>query len=98
MKKERLLELAGINNSNEKLTEAEPKEELIRVSIVINTTNAAFDEPTSEVARILNELANDIAGGSRAKRPGMVGQGGKHSLRDINGNKVGEVTFTYGKV
>jgi hypothetical protein len=46
----------------------------------INSSNAAFtDDPHSELARILRELADKIERGD---------DGGK--LRDVNGNSVGE--------
>lgn len=52
-----------------------------KVTIVIETTNAAFeDAPSNEVARILKELASRFGSG-------IVPE----TLRDFNGNKVGTV-------
>lgn len=47
----------------------------------INLDNAAFEEPSVEVARILRKVADDI---ERVDDPEMT-------LRDINGNCVGTV-------
>ncbi len=54
----------------------------MNITVTINCDNAAFQpEPECEVARILKELANKLEYG------GM----GEYSLRDVNGNRVGEV-------
>lgn len=53
------------------------------LTIQIKTGNAAFDEsPELEIARILKELANQIALGNEPTK-----------LRDINGNTIGIVTY-----
>jgi len=55
-----------------------------RVTIQIQTGNAAFDEsPTREVARILRDLA------SRFERDGLPPE----TLRDLNGNACGTVAI-----
>ena len=56
----------------------------MKVSITINTDNAAFDGPEleGEVARILRMAANKIIDGERS-----------FNLKDINGNTVGKVEF-----
>lgn len=52
-------------------------------TITIETGNAAFeDSPTTELARILRDLAD------RLERDGIPPE----HLRDINGNRVGHVT------
>lgn len=52
-----------------------------RVHIELTTGNAAFsDEPASEIARILRELADRIESGMATDET---------PLRDINGNRVG---------
>lgn len=53
------------------------------VTINIEGTGAAFDEPTAEVARILRDLAEKIEDG---------GYHFKH-LYDLNGNKCGTVSI-----
>jgi hypothetical protein len=58
------------------------------ITIKIKTGNAAFSEDCGgsleyETARILRELANKIESGSRPE-----------TARDINGNKVAEITYT----
>ena len=57
-----------------------------RITITINTTNDAFGDipelANYELARIINELAKNIADG---KEP--------ETLWDINGNKVGKVVY-----
>jgi hypothetical protein len=50
------------------------------ISIEINNTGSAFDEPHQEVARILRELANSIEQGVE-----------RTTLYDINGNRCGKV-------
>ena len=49
--------------------------------IQITNTGAAFDNPTAETARILRQLADQIEAGNPPEK-----------LRDINGNRCGEVT------
>ena len=52
------------------------------LTITIETTNAAFaDDLNAEVARILHDLADRVAGGMWPE-----------SLNDINGNRVGSIT------
>ena len=52
--------------------------------ITIQMDNAAFaDEPATELARILRELADAVENGSEGKR-----------LLDINGNGVGQFYIT----
>ena len=57
-----------------------------RVTITINTTNDAFGDipelANYELARIINELAKNIADGREPEK-----------LLDINGNKVGKVVY-----
>lgn len=54
-------------------------------NIKIHMDNAAFDDyPATELARILNDLAERVKDG---ETPPM-------SLRDLNGNKVGTVFET----
>jgi len=54
----------------------------------IETSNAAFaDDPAGEVARILRDLAERIEGYGVAPASAM-------SLRDANGNAVGEWSYT----
>lgn len=50
----------------------------------IELENAAFEDDSSELSRILKELADKLDQGST--EPG--------SVRDINGNKVGTYKFT----
>ena len=59
------------------------------ITITINCDNAAFEDDNGgpEVARILRELAEACADGC-----GPPNLGG--SIRDINGNTVGQVTVT----
>jgi hypothetical protein len=50
----------------------------------IETVNAAFDdEPASEIARILRELAGKM------EREGAPARGYSWTLWDVNGNRVG---------
>lgn len=55
-----------------------------KITVSINIGNAAFDDGYShvEMARILRELAYKIEEGSTPE-----------STRDINGNKVGTVSY-----
>ena len=57
-----------------------------RITITINTTNDAFGDipelANYELARIINELAKNIADGKKTEK-----------LLDINGNKVGKVVY-----
>lgn len=53
------------------------------ITITIHTEGAAFDEPATEVARILRDLAGTFA------RHGLPGE----KLRDLNGNTCGSVTI-----
>lgn len=54
------------------------------ISIEINNTGSAFDEPHQEVARILRELANSIEQGVE-----------RTTLYDINGNRCGTVNNNF---
>jgi len=55
--------------------------------VFVNCDNAAFDDHGhAEIARILNTLANTIAGAEELPTY-MI-------LRDINGNDVGRATFS----
>ena len=56
--------------------------------MIENTTNAAFVDTgrEQEVARIIEEAAD--------KLDDWWGEGGRHSLRDLNGNTVGHLTLT----
>ena len=49
--------------------------------IQILNSGAAFNNPTAETARILRQLADQIEAGNPPEK-----------LRDINGNRCGEVT------
>jgi hypothetical protein len=53
------------------------------ITININNSGSAFDEPDQEVARILRELANSIEQGVERTK-----------LYDINGNKCGTVSMS----
>jgi hypothetical protein len=53
------------------------------ISIEINNSGSAFDEPDQEVARILRELARSIEQGVQ-----------RTTLYDINGNKCGTVSMS----
>ena len=58
---------------------------LVEFSAVINSDNDAFvDNEAAEVARILREMADDIAGSS------VYCEG---NLTDVNGNKCGVFLF-----
>jgi hypothetical protein len=53
------------------------------IKIKIATDNAAFEEdPETEVARILRELASRLEAGDHPS-----------SIRDLNGNKVGTIEY-----
>ena len=54
------------------------------ISIEINNSGSAFDEPQQEVARILRELANSIEQGVERTR-----------LYDVNGNRCGTVSINF---
>ena len=57
----------------------------MRFAVVLFTRNDAFQpEAAPEVARILRELADDLADEGRALGVGDCGE-----LRDVNGNTVG---------
>ena len=58
-----------------------------QITITIDTGNAAFEDGAggSEVARILRTLAD------RYENDGLWDQ--THTLRDINGNRVGKATI-----
>lgn len=59
----------------------------MKMTITIQMDNAAFeDNQGGEVARILRELASKIDGDSSL-------EGVYYNLRDINGNKVGEMNI-----
>lgn len=51
-------------------------------TLTILTDNAAFADGPDEVARLLRETADRVAAGD-----------GEGSLRDVNGNTVGEWTY-----
>lgn len=55
-----------------------------RVSLYIDTDNAAFDDMQAEVGRIVRELGEAIERGAVA-----IEDGAKKPLRDVNGNRVG---------
>jgi predicted aconitase len=50
------------------------------ITIEINNSGSAFDEPREEIARILRELAVQIEAGNTP-----------YFLRDFNGNRCGTV-------
>jgi hypothetical protein len=52
-----------------------------KFTVVIQTENAAFEEPATELARILRELADRVEGG---QLPPMT-------IHDSNGNRCGWV-------
>ena len=55
-----------------------------KITITINTENAAFDDcPEEEVKRILHELAYSIDNSGLTEK----------KIRDINGNTVGSITI-----
>lgn len=56
-----------------------------KVTIVINTDNAAFEENPSEVSRILRLIANSADDGNWETMTAMP-------LSDGNGNRVGHIT------
>ena len=60
----------------------------MRLRIMMNMDNAAFDHSEGEVARILRELAELI---EHLPEVTLRGQG---PLMDINGNRVGEWKVT----
>ena len=53
------------------------------ITINIENSGSAFDEPHQEIARILRELANSIEQGVERTK-----------LYDINGNKCGTVSMS----
>lgn len=54
-----------------------------KMIITINASGSAFDEdPSTEIARILHDLANKVSAGRAPEK-----------LLDINGNKVGIVKY-----
>lgn len=61
---------------------------MTKFTVTITTDNAAFadDDLGPELARILRRLADTVAGCSRDDIDG-------YTLRDINGNRVGEADF-----
>ncbi len=52
------------------------------VIVQFNTDNAAFDEATTEIARILRKIAEDVENGETAK-----------GILDFNGNRIGQWEF-----
>jgi hypothetical protein len=60
----------------------------MKATIKIDMDNAAFDAPDAELARILRELADKL---ETMKLVGVT------PLRDINGNRVGELKVTGGR-
>jgi hypothetical protein len=63
---------------------------IMRLKIEIEMDGAAFEPDNgTEAARILRELADDMEGGIVA-----TASGSSATLRDINGNRVGEATVT----
>jgi hypothetical protein len=60
-------------------------------TIKINMDNAAFEgDPGAELGRILDELANRLFG------PDLEPAAEEYILRDVNGNRVGELRITGG--
>ena len=59
----------------------------MKATITIKMDNAAFDEAGYELASVLNKLATQIKASS-------VSGGGRYSIRDSNGNVVGELKIT----
>lgn len=55
-----------------------------KITIEINQDNGAFDDENKflETARILEEIANQMKEGYNVTK-----------IRDINGNRVGEITY-----
>lgn len=63
------------------------------VKITIDTDNAAFDgNPTGEIVRILRRLADEIRTSSGRTADHFERDFDGHTLFDINGNSVGEIT------
>lgn len=60
----------------------------MRVTITFSCDGAAFDEPATEIARILREIAKRAERGDDAPAPGL-------SVFDINGNRVGQWLITH---
>jgi len=62
----------------------------MKITITIDMGNAAFEESrAAEVARMLRELATKLDRDDGLQE--MCWHGGKHRLRDINGNTCGKV-------
>jgi hypothetical protein len=60
----------------------------MKAIIKIDMDNAAFAEGNGdEIARILRELADSLAGCE-------LGKGERYNLKDANGNRVGALTTT----
>ncbi len=70
----------------------------MNITITINTDNEAFaDGPETEVARILANYARQLADGlTNVELASCLtsANGVRTTLRDINGNTVGQVTIT----
>jgi hypothetical protein len=61
----------------------------MRFKLHIDTDNDAFsDESSTEIARILRDLADDLDG------TGEIGEDYSEKLRDYNGNTVGRASVT----
>lgn len=55
----------------------------MKAAITVRMDNAAFEEPATELARILRDLAKHVENGDDSRR-----------LMDRNGNHVGEFKIT----
>ena len=59
-----------------------------KIIIEINTINVAFEQPEIEVVRMLREIADKLEASLY-----KLNYNGWMDLRDINGNKVGTISF-----
>lgn len=60
----------------------------MKMRIEFDCDNAAFDDMQSEIARILREIAEDVARSEAYDLRGVYSH-----VNDVNGNKVGTVQF-----
>ena len=82
-------ENAYIRLINEDIDNTDQLEQPVNFSINVNLENAVFTDPESrdsEIIRILEKVISDIEDGRQ------LGQD-SWPIMDINGNKVGEVTY-----
>lgn len=68
---------------------------MAKFHLVFDCDNAAFDGAAStEIARILRDLAHDIGGGGLCNETDHASPGASLLVRDINGNSVGSAFIT----